>query len=199
MKCCQCPRLALYDIGDGKRSVPLCLACYAVAEDVNFRNWLKAAAMLNQASDELDARLPFGPPSGRIPVSDIARATSGSRTYNNINISNSKVGVLNTGNLARIDAAITMSQGTELEEFGARLKDLTDTIISASELNSQLRQEMVELAQAISDQAIGSKSPSKTVISTLFERLRQIASDATSIVGAVEKLHDAWNRLQGAI
>jgi len=33
------------------------------------------------------------------------------RTYNNISISNSNVGVVNTENLARIDAAITIRRG----------------------------------------------------------------------------------------
>jgi hypothetical protein len=68
--------------------------------------------MLNHASDSMDNMLGgLGPPSPRIPVEAIARAASMARTYNNISISNSNVGVVNTENLARIDAAITIRRG----------------------------------------------------------------------------------------
>jgi hypothetical protein len=179
-------------IGDRGQEQPLCIACWSLVEDIQFRKWLQLSAMSNQALDDMDAMMPFGSSGGRIPVSDIARAASRSRTYNNIHITNSSVGVLNTGNLARIDAAITMSVGTETAEFGARLKDLTDAIVNDSALNAELKQQMIEVVQAISDQAIGNKKPSEVVVTTLFGRLRDLASNATVIAGAVEKLHQAW-------
>lgn len=113
MRCAQCSRPALYNIGDGEHAVPLCLNCWATLEEVNFRKWLQAAAMINHAQDEFDAIIPIGPSGGRIPVAEIARAASRTRAYNNIHINNSNIGVVNTGNLARIDAAITISTGTE--------------------------------------------------------------------------------------
>jgi hypothetical protein len=155
--------------------------------------------MINQANDDIDATMGFGLRTGRIPVAEIARAASQSRTYNNIQISNSTVGVVNTGNLARIDAAITMSKGTETEEFGARLKDLTQAILSETQISQELKQQMVEVVQAISDQAIGSKRPSDVVVTTLFGRLKELSSNVTVIAGAVEKLHQAWTNLQGMI
>jgi hypothetical protein len=114
----------------------------------------------------------------------------------NINISNSNVGAVNTGNLARIDAAITMSKGTEAEEFGARLKDLTQAILADTKVSAETKPHLVEVAQAISDQAIGSKRPSKIVVTTLFGRLQELAGNVTMIAGAVEKLHVAWIYLQ---
>lgn len=195
MKCVQCSRPALYQVDNG---LPVCLTCWAIIEDIHFRKWLQSAAMLNQVQDDMDAYMPIGPMRGRIPVTDIARAASRSRTYNNIHIANSNVGVVNTGHLARIDAAITISKGTEAEEFGARLKDLTDAIVNDAVLDAQLRQQMVEVVQAISDQAV-SKNPSDIVATTLFERLKQLASDTAVIAGAVEKLHDAWLHLQNMI
>jgi hypothetical protein len=183
----------------GGAQQPLCLSCYSRLEEIQFLNWLKAAAMMNQALDDMDAIVPIGGTSGRIPVAEIARAASQSRTYNNIHITGSTVGVINTGNLARIDAAITMSKGTEAEEFGARLKDLTDAILRENELDAELKQQMVEVLQAISDQAIGSKKPSKIVVGTLFGQLKQLAGDVTVIEVGVEKLRQAWDILQGML
>jgi hypothetical protein len=188
MRCSQCQNNAFYRIGnDAGGETALCLQCLSIWEGIQFREWLKNAAMLNNASDSMDSILGgLGPPSPRIPVEATARAASMSRTYNNITISNSSVGVVNTGNLARIDAAITMSKGTEAEEFGARLKDLTQAVLADTETSKEVKQQLIEVAQAISDQAIGNKRPSAVVVTTLFERLKQLAGDVSIVAGAVD-------------
>jgi hypothetical protein len=89
-----------------------------------------------------------------------------------------------------------MSKGTEAEEFGARLKDLTQAILADTKVSAETKPHLVEVAQAISDQAIGSKRPSKIVVTTLFGRLQELAGNVTMIAGAVEKLHVAWIYLQ---
>ncbi|MGY4434855.1 hypothetical protein ACVWWO_007332 [Bradyrhizobium sp. F1.13.1] len=112
MKCAQCTNPAFYRVGDGSgKEIGLCLSCLSVYEGIQFREWLKHAAMLNHASESMDSMLGgIGGQSPRIPVEAIARAAVMARTFNNINISNSNVGVLNRGNLARIDAAITIAR-----------------------------------------------------------------------------------------
>jgi hypothetical protein len=201
MRCSQCSNNAFYRIGnDTGGETSLCLQCLSIWEGIQFREWLKSSAMMNHASDSMDVMLGgLGPPSPRIPVEAIAKAASMAKTYNNISISNSNVGVVNTGNLARIDAAITMSKGTETEEFGARLKDLTQAILTDAQLSKELKQQMVEVTQAIGDQAIGSKKPSAVVVDTLFRRFKELAGDASMIAGALEKLHEAWAHLQTAL
>jgi len=198
MRCSQCSNNAFYRIDNGSGGeTSLCLQCLSIWEGIQFREWLKSSAMMNYASASMDNMLGgLGGQSPRIPVETIARAASMANTYNNINISNSNVGAVNTGNLARIDAAITMSKGTEAEEFGARLKDLTQAILADTKVSVETKQELVEVAQAISDQAIGSKRPSKIVVATLFGRLQELAGNVTMIAGAVEKLHEAWTYLQ---
>jgi hypothetical protein len=198
MRCSQCSNSAFYRIGNGTGGeTSLCLQCLSIWEGIQFREWLKSSAMMNHASASMDSIMGgIGVQSPMIPVEAIARAASMANAYNNINISNSSVGVVNTGNLARIDAAITMSKGTEAEEFGARLKDLTQAILADTKSSAEIKQQLVEVAQAISDQAIGSKRPSKVVVTTLFGELRKLAGDLTVIAGAVEKLHEAWGYLQ---
>lgn len=193
MPCAHCSRPVLYRWGEGDQAVPLCLACWEIVENIHFKKWLQSAAMLNHAQDQMDFIMPIAPFEGRIPVAEIARAASGSRT--NIHITNSNVGVVNTGHLAKIDATIEISKGTEAEEFGARLKDLTNAIVNDAALDDLLKKQMVEVVRAISDQA-ASKAPSGVVVKALFSSLKQLASDAGVIAGAVEKLHDAWVRLQ---
>lgn len=195
MRCSQCGRPALYQVGEGKALHPLCLQCWSIVEDINFKKSLMSAAMMNQALDDMDAMVPIGPTSGRIPVAEIARAASQARTYNNIHVTNSNVGVINTGHLAKIDAAIEISKGTDSEEFGARLKDLMETILNDASIEEQAKKEMTEVVQAISNEVIGSKTPSKIVVGALFSKLKDLAAGVVVIGSAVEQLHAAWQHL----
>lgn len=133
MKCCQCARPAFYLIGDDK--IPLCLDCGHKLEQMQQMQFLRNAAMLNQAMDDMDNVVGFGLSSrSRIPVAEMARAMQKGSTYNNINISNSQVGVLNTGDLARIDAVITLTKDSDAELAGQQLRLLTQAIVDTAEI-----------------------------------------------------------------
>lgn len=137
MQCSQCPRPAFWAVGDDLKSAkPLCLACYATFQHVQTIEFLKHAAMLNNASHEMDSLMPIGPMHKPIPVAEIARAMSKADTFNNIRITNSTVGAVNTGNVARINAAIEITKGQPTEEFGARLKLLTEAIANSNEASA---------------------------------------------------------------
>ncbi len=182
LRCSQCPTEAFYIVGDqqGDKGTPLCLECYSKLEDIRFRHFLMAAAGANQAADDMDEIVGLGRSGGRFPVEALAKAASMARTYNSIRIANSNIGVINTGNLARIDAAVTITQGTEIADFGARLKDLVETIVADQTLASEKKKELVEVATAISDQVV-SKTPSKRVIQTLFSELVSLSSGFSTI------------------
>src|SRR5262249_9006209 len=113
MKCQQCERPAFYELGDQR--IPLCIECYSkVVEaesklyEANFRKFLMNAAMINQANDDMDRIIPLASGGGRIPVAAIAGAFGRGSVSNNFNVTNSQIGVINTGDLQRIDAAITL-------------------------------------------------------------------------------------------
>ena len=86
MKCYQCGRPAMYRVGENNE-VPLCLDCFRKACEIANLEFLKAAATANQALDRMDAIIPVGPISARIPVAELARAMQKGSTYNNIRMS----------------------------------------------------------------------------------------------------------------
>ncbi|MET4630448.1 hypothetical protein ABIB83_007500 [Bradyrhizobium sp. I1.8.5] len=198
MQCQQCSRPAFWRVGESLESaMPLCLTCYATFQHVQTIEFLKNAAMLNNAAHQMDAVMPVGPMHQPIPVAEIARAMSKADTFNNIRISNSTVGAVNTGNLARINAAIEITKGQPTEEFGAKLKLLTEAIANSNEANVEIRQDLEALTRAIADQVLVERSSSKVVTSTLFERLVTLSAGTTKILAAAEQLHAAWHTLVG--
>jgi hypothetical protein len=159
MKCQQCERPALYEFGD--KSIPLCIECYSkLAEansklaEANFQQFLMHAAMANQALDQISFIAPFASRGGRIPVAAIAGAFRRGSVSNNFNVTNSQIGVINTGDLRRIDAAITLTAGTDAEAVGHQLKELTQAIIDAQDMAAETKKELVELIQALSDEIV---------------------------------------------
>jgi hypothetical protein len=175
MKCHQCPTPAFVQIEHFGRDVPLCLDCYAKLKSIKNIEFLQNAAMMNHAMDEMDAMMPFGPSGGRVPINDIAKAMQKpSHVYNNIRVSNSQIGVLNTGDLAKIDAVITMSGGTDVEAIGDCLKALTQAVIDSTEMASAQKKETIDLINALATQVVGPKSERKpSVIMAIYKSIEE--------------------------
>jgi len=180
MKCDQCDRPGLYDYGNGKR---LCLPCHALVEDLRLRNeengfrqQLINLAMLNEANDAMDAVAPWAATGARIPVAAIAAAATRGTKMTNIHISGSQVGVLNTGDLAKIDAMVTLTKGSDAEEFGAAMKSLTEAVVQSQDMQADTKREVGELLAALTEQVVvkRSKPVAMTVLQGIEDRTQGI-------------------------
>lgn len=157
------------------------------------RQLLFCAAMANQALDDMDAVVGMRLSGERIPVKEIALAMTEKSVLNNIHITNSSVGVLNTGDLARIDAVITLTKSTDVETIGTQLKMLTQSIVDSPDLNQAQKKEMLDLVETLGEQVVGPRKPSviKTLLQSIEERAKGIAaifSVALSLTAAIRGL-----------
>jgi hypothetical protein len=197
MRCNKCPRPAIYQVSDQR--IPLCLDCYHKFQTVNYMQFLQNAAMMNQALDDMDEISGFASGGGRIPVAEMAKAMQKKApVYNNIRIHNSTVGVLNTGDLARIDAVITLTKDTDVEAVGDKLRALTQAVIDSAELAAESRKEIVDLLQSLSEQVIGSQSQRKpSVIFALMKAIEERAKGVAAISQAATLLGEAIRQIFG--
>jgi hypothetical protein len=174
----------------------LCLDCAYKVEKIRHTQFLREAALANQALDEMDMALGMRTTGGRIPVAELAGAMRGKSSFNNITINNSQVGVVSTGDLARIDAVITLTKGTDAEEIGHLIRDLTQAVIDEATLSGAQRSDIVDLLQALSEEVVGAQGRSKPpVIKTLAGEIRSrthdiaaLSSIASALLAAVERL-----------
>lgn len=125
--------------------------------------------MLNQALDEIDVTTGMYLGEGRIPVAALAKAMGRPVTNNNIRISNSSVGVLNTGDLAKINAVVTITEGSDAEELGRSIRDFAQAVAESVELTRESKQEIGELLSALSEQVAGRRS--RPVVGSLLKEL----------------------------
>lgn len=192
MRCHQCDRPPIWDTGEGK---VLCLECAEKLQSMQHRQALLCAAMANQALDDMEAVVGMRLPGGRIPVKEIAAALKGKSVLNNIHITNTSVGVLNTGDLARIDALITLTKNTDVETIGTQLQNLTQSIVDSPDLDDAQKKELLDLVQALAEQVVGPRRPS--VIKSLLTSIEDRAKGMAAIFSVVQVLSAAVRGLFG--
>jgi hypothetical protein len=147
--------------------------------------FLKAAAMMNQALDDIDYAMPIAPTKGRIPVREIARAMSKETKLTNIHVSHSSGVVLNTGDLAKIDAFVTATGGTEIEPIGKQIAGLTEAIANTKEIADAERRDLIELVRGLSQEIVGERKQSviKAMLTMIEERAKGAAAVLTLAKG----------------
>ena len=164
----------------------LCLKCHTLLQDNNYRTFLMNATMLNQSMDHMDMVTGIHLGGKRISVNALAKAMSKPMTSNHINISNSSVGVLNTGDLAKINAVITITEGSDVEELGHEIRNFAQAVVDSQELPKETKQEVGELLGTLSEQIAGKRS--KSVIGAVLKGIEERVKSANTLWAFGEKI-----------
>jgi hypothetical protein len=182
----------MFSVGDENKFL-LCLDCCEKWSHITNMEYLQNAATLNQALDEMDMSTGIPSSGGRVPVQALARAMQRSHTLNNIHISQSQIGVFNTGTIQRIDAAITLSKGSDAKEIGALINNLTQAVIQSSELNATQQKEIIDLTETLAEEVVGRRKPATitAVVKAIIEKVTGVAA----LAGAADKLWQAIKSL----
>ena len=190
MKCHQCEKMVFYQL---EGNVPVCLDCYYKIIQINNIQFLQAAAMANQALDDMDMITGMRTIGGRVPVAELAIAARGGdrNVYNNIKINHSTVGVINTGDLAKIDAVITLTKETDIQQ----LKELTQVILDSQEKPDVEKQELIDLVRSIAEQVQSGRK--KSVILSLFKGVEERIQTISAAIPIYEKMKPMIEALLG--
>lgn len=185
MKCYQCDKPAMYQIGDHK--IPLCLDCYFKLSQINQRELENNERMLNYLSDEMDSLVGIGPIGPRFPPRPQPVQISGVE-MNNISVSNSVVGTINTGSIGSVDqsisALIQLGEPNTAEAF----KVLTEAVLQSGDLTRNQCNEVVEILSVLAKEAATPPAiRENSVANTLLEKAIGITSLANDITEICQK------------
>lgn len=185
MKCYQCPKPAMWLVGEEK--IPLCLSCYSLLSQMWQAENESHERMINYLSDQMSFTLGLPPMGPRFPPKSAPVHISGVK-MNNINVSNSVVGTINTGSIGAVDQ--TISALLQLGEPGIAqaVKELTEAILSSKDLGQNQKNELVEILGVVAAEAATPKENRKnSVARALLERGSQIVSIANDITDVCQK------------
>lgn len=144
----------------------------------------RTARMHNLAARRLGASL--GIPVQQITERQIAPMEG--VTLNNISIDNSVVGVLNTGSIETVDAAVTTLNRSGETDIAQALIDLTQAIASNKEATDETKNDILEILSVVSSEATAPKEERRS--SAMKPMLREMST----LLSGAASLSQLWDR-----
>lgn len=187
--CYQCGRPAMmrYQQADG-RLVPLCLEHGMMLHNMyaqRIRQNVQGINLLREMMDEL-AGHPRPPTAVQIPVGPIIH--SGGLTLNHIQVSNSNIGVLNTGKIESIDTAIGYLSDTGGKAVADALKAMTEAVVASAEATTDQKSELLDLLGVLASEAATPREKRKS------KAMLPIIAQVASVLSGLNALSSMWNK-----
>ena len=138
--CAQCGKPAIVSYADG---VKYCVEHHLMMQQAFYLTNSMLSASLNEirGNIELGVGLPGLLPRVEIPPPPFAGQTL---TLNNINVTGSTVGAINTGTIQQLDTTITLMRGGGESDLAESVKELTEAIIRTDQLGESTKNELAE-------------------------------------------------------
>ncbi len=181
-KCGQCERKAMFQVeGDHL----LCLHCWIAWQRALREGMAEKARVINYLTEQMEmtAGLPGLLPRLQVPEPAPSIYT-GAMTFNNIRVSDSVVGVINTGQVQQLDVALDVIRDAGQPNLAEALRNLSQAVVDARDLDPAQKDEAIEHLTFLAEQAVlpqdqRQRSVGRTVLRALERLLNAAASVMT--------------------
>lgn len=195
MKCHNCDKNAMYEVGPEGQEASLCLDCYIRWQNAQLREQEMLERELNYLSAEMESISGIPGTLPRYPERQTVIHTGGV-TLNNIHVSNSEIGVLNTGTIGNVDATVTVLRSAGNRELASAVATLSQAVIQSGQIANDSKNQILELLGALSEEAIAPKEKRKTsVAKALLSELSGILSGVGALAGLWQKTKTLFDQL----
>jgi hypothetical protein len=189
-KCHHCGKPAIINYGE----TPLCIDCYHKVAQADFMeqqilhnrlSW--NASQLNLVEQEL-----YAGTGGLLPLKQmmIPRPPSAPRySSQQIKVSESNIGVINTGTLLNLEAGIEVIQNLGDKDLANAVKELTQAVLDSNDINDQLKTEIAEQLEFLVTEALASKDKKRKGLA------RKVIDNISKSISTVASLLTIWNTL----
>ena len=194
IKCSQCERPAIGFVS----GLPLCVNCYYKLQQANWMQEATYANYMNFLIGQMEATVGlYGvTPRYEIPLPIIHQ---GSMNIQNIKVDKSNVGVINTGEIQRIEIARSFINKSGNNELTEAIREFTEAVIDEKSLNKDIKNQLIEMISFLSTQAALPKQNrkpniAKTVLKSIKDTLAGLASLA-SLMASWDKIAALFEKL----
>lgn len=185
MNCQNCKKTAMFLVGPDQK-LPLCLDCYVKFSNVMDRQQENLERQLNYIADQFEMTSGIPGIVPRYPPRPPRQVLTGDVTLNHIRVSNSNIGVLNTGTIGTIDSAVGLLQREGDQEAAQALKALTEAVASDQSLDAAKKNEALELLSVIATEGAAPKEKRRGVA------MRAVLRDLSAVLGGSAALVKLW-------
>jgi len=182
--CTQCGKSAIISVGNN----PLCVDCYLKFQQATQMQNATQIQKVNYLTDMIEAKIGiYGVlPRYKVPQSMVHQ---GSLTFHNIKVDQSVVGSINTGEVQRIDIAMSHIKIAGNEELVKALKEFTEAVIAETKLNAELKNQIIEQISFLASQSALPKENQKSgIVKAVLLRVKDTICTITTLASLWDKL-----------
>jgi hypothetical protein len=174
----------MYGYGEAGKEIPLCLDCSLKHTQMLAIQNDQLERQMNYATEQMEAIVGLPGILPHYPQRKVNIIQGATVALNNINVTNSNVGVLNTGNLEIVDSAITqLNQDADAAGVSNAISQLANAIVASNELSSEKRNEAIEILGVIASEATAPKDKRRgAVIKSLLPTLGTIIQSGAGLI-----------------
>ncbi|WP_139800624.1 hypothetical protein [Geothermobacter hydrogeniphilus] len=111
---------------------------------------------------------------------------TGGTTLNNIHVTNSEIGVLNTGTIQSMDGTVTILKSDGNPEIATAVTSLSEAIIKSAEISTNQKNQILELITSIAEEVVAPKEKRKTAVA------KALLSELSTVLGGITSLSSVW-------
>ncbi len=185
LSCTQCGKSAIISVDNN----PLCADCYLKFQQATQMQNAIQIQKVNYLTDMIEATIGI---YGVLPRYKVTQPMvhQGPLTFNNIRVDQSVVGSINTGDVQRIDIAMSDIKRSGNEELVKALEEFTEAVIAETKLEAKLRNEIIEQISFLASQSALPKENQKPgIVKAVLLRVKNMAS-------TIVLLASLWDKLQ---
>lgn len=186
MKCANCQNLAVLLVGPESGRIPLCLDCNLKFQQAMELQQDQLIRTHNLLALEFNATAGLPGLCPTLPERPVQVLNLGGATLNNIKISNSNVGVVNTGTVAKVDAAVTVMRQSGENDAATAIAKLTEAVLASVDASDEQKRSIVELLSVLSTEATAPKPIRRGAA------MRAIATEISTLTQGVAALSQLW-------
>ena len=183
--CSQCGKPAIVSVGNN----PLCVDCYLKFQQaIQIQNTMLVQEM-NYLTDMMETTVGL---YGILPRYKVPQPMvhQGPLTFHNIKVDQSVVGSINTGEVQRIDVAMSHIKTSGNEELVKALKEFTEAVIAETKLDAELKNQIIEQISFLASQSALPKEKRKIGI------VKAVLLAVKNTVSTMVMLSSLWSKLQ---
>jgi hypothetical protein len=177
----------MYKLDIQGQRILLCIDCQLKMEQIKARQNEESERMINYLSDQMASMVGMPPMGPRFPERKIIH-TEGT-ILNNINIRDSQIGVVNTGYVQTIDAAVTTIREHGNGPLSDALSSLTEAVVAEDQMEEERRKELLELLSTISAEAsLPEAKRRKSLIRPLVAEIGQMLQGTAAALAIYDRV-----------
>jgi len=185
MKCSQCENEAFFTVGEEDKQAPLCIDHYTKFFNVIKQRDIMLKQEMNWLEDYMQYTIGLSPSPPRYDVTQVhSTINTGDVVLNNISVDRSVIGVVNTGNVEKIDSAITIMKESGEEELSVAIQSLSEAVLTNQEADSEVKKEILDILSVLSSQAVmPTDSRNSSAMQILIKRLGNLVNSIKTLGG----------------